>query len=182
MAEIENRTGTSTLVQRPATDWAAIWGGLFVFAGIWAVFGFLGYAIFIGSTTTQNVGNGMNIGLGIWSIFLAAIAMYVGGWQTGRLAALTGRMDSAVHGMIMFGLAVVGAAVLSVGGNIAGPTVAGRFGNPGALNFYGASGWLAFIALFVGWIAAIAGAASGRGRRPAQTSNIRDARDMRTAA
>jgi hypothetical protein len=182
MADIETRTGNSTVVARPATDWSAIWAGLFTFAGIWTVFGFLGYAIFMGGVSPQNVTSGMSIGLGIWAIVLAAVAMYVAGWQTGRLAALTGRTESALHGMIMFGLAVVAGAVLTVGGGLLLPTAAARFSSPASVNLYGGSGWIAFVALFVGWIAAISGAASGRGKRVAATGNIREVRDIRTAA
>ncbi|HLI63995.1 MAG TPA: hypothetical protein VKV05_11380, partial [Terriglobales bacterium] len=85
------------------TNWGAIWAGVFTFAAIWAVFEALAVAIF---------GAGFSMGMAIWTIVLTVIAMYIAGLETGRLADVANRHDGLIHGVIMFGLSVVSAALL----------------------------------------------------------------------
>ena len=164
-------------------SWSAIWAGLFTFIAIWSVFALLGFAIF-----SRNVNNGavepvhmLNVGMGIWTIILSAVAMYIAGRATGRLAGASGRYDSVVHGMVMFGLSVTAAIVLAISGRtllISFP--AGNLTVPYRSGVFGGSEWLAFVALFVGWLFAILGSVSGAMmRKPAAPSNVRD---MRPAA
>src|SRR5271167_56536 len=68
---------------RQRIDWNAIWGGVFMVAGIWAVFESLALAILAG---TANAASGMGFGMAIWTIVLTIIAMYVAGRETSRLA------------------------------------------------------------------------------------------------
>ncbi|HEY1261959.1 MAG TPA: hypothetical protein VGF06_00460 [Terriglobales bacterium] len=166
---------------RKAVDWSAVWAGLFTFAAIWSVFGFLGYAIF-----PQNANN-RDVALAIWSVILTIIAMFVAGRQTGRVAGLDLRADGMAHGMIMFGLSVVAAAVLTLSGSMlftnlsGGPAMAAN-ALPHAsylLTVFGGSGWATFIALFLGWLAAMLGASSSGPRRVAAPAPVRD---MRPAA
>jgi hypothetical protein len=154
---------------RGSTAWGAIWAGLFTFIAIWSVFEFLGVAIF-GSARSAA---GSNLGLGIWSIVLTAVAMYIAGRETGRLAGLTGRYDGLVHGMIMFGLSVTAAVILTMSGRIltsgiqagAGPYVMGV-----------GAGWITFVALFLGWLGALVGASSATPSAPETRDNVRDIR------
>lgn len=137
-----------------ACQWNAIWGGVFVFAAIWSVFETLGVAIFASST---NATRGIDAGMAIWTIILTIIAMYVAGRQTSRMAAPTTRNDGLIHGMIMFGLSVVGVLVLSAIGSAATATsVHPLF----SLRFVMGSGWASFIALLLGWLAAMGGAST----------------------
>src|SRR5438105_3859739 len=99
----------------PRTDWRAIWAGTFIFYAIWAVFGALGIAIF---ASNANPGAnapvlGQSIGMASWGVILTIIAMYVAGRQTGRLAAVRRKHDGLVHGLIMFGMSVVGLILLA---------------------------------------------------------------------
>ncbi len=157
---------------RGRTDWGAIWAGVFTFLAIWSVFGALGLAIFA-SAASPNAANpvgGMGVGMGIWAIVLTIIAMYIAGRETGRLAAVTNRHDGLSHGMIMFGLSVVAAIVLT---SVAGSTMAsGTAGNAPAHSGYTLGvvadlGWAGFIALFLGWLGALVGASTGVTRKPA---------------
>src|ERR1700739_3632890 len=88
------------------TDWSAIWAGLFTFVGILSVFEFLGIALF----PPANVG--AKVGLGIWSVILTGIAMFIAGRLTSSSARLSSGYDAARHGMIMFGLCLTAAVVL----------------------------------------------------------------------
>ena len=161
----ENQT---VALARPRANWSAIWAGVFVFAGIWFVFGVLGYAIFASSASPEvaRMSTGASIGMSIWAIVLTIIAMYVAGRETGRLAVVSNQHDGLVHGMIMFGLSVVAAIVLlgvaETGMNLAVPTPV----HTSVLASANAGlGWAEFLALFFGWLAAMGGAAADARRR-----------------
>ncbi len=166
---------------RSRTDWGAIWAGVFCFVAIWSVFGLLGEAIFA-SATNPNAANpvtGMNIGMSMWGIILTIIAMYVAGRETGRLAGVATRHDGLIHGMIMFGLSVVTTIVIVV---LAGATLSGGVGitgtsahSPYVLSVFADLGWAGFVALLLGWLAAMGGASTGVTKKTA-TNNIRDIR------
>jgi hypothetical protein len=164
MAELAAMNREITL--RPRTDWGAIWGGVFTFAAIWSVFGVLGMAIFASAANPRAAQpvTGMSVGMGIWAIVLTIIAMYVAGRETGRLAAVTNRHDGWIHGMIMFGLSVVASLVLTI---LAGATLTGGTGVEGSahsaylINVFTGLGWIGFLSLFLGWLAAMGGASSG---------------------
>jgi hypothetical protein len=163
------------VLARPKTDWAAIWAGTFTFAAIWAVFGALGYAIFGGMSNpgSTSLTSGAAIGMSIWGIVLTIIAMYVAGRETGRLAMVTNRHDGLIHGMIMFGLSTVAVALLVflARGSLGITTAAGSAAatqNPYLLDMTGGTGWVVFLALILGWLAAMGGASTGvqRGTQP----------------
>lgn len=154
---------------RPQTDWGAIWAGAFTFAAIWSIFEVLGLAIF-GSASTQaaTVGTGISVGMSIWTIVLTIIAMYVAGLETGRLARVTTRHDGFIHGIVMFGLAVVSTIVLtSVAGGLWGAGATVRTGY--LMSFTTGGEWVEFLALFLGWLAAMGGASTGVARISADT-------------
>lgn len=157
-------------------NWGAIWGGVFTFLAIWSVFGVLGMAIFA-QAANPNAARpvaGMSTGMAIWAIILTIIAMYFAGIVTGKLAGIANRRDGVVHGMAMFGLSVV--AVLLILGLGEGAMVSGA---PTAtattitshssyvLNTFASIGWIGFVALFLGWLAAMGGASTGMKRREA---------------
>ncbi len=162
--------------RRSSLDWSAIWAGLFTFVAIWSVFGFLGFAIFNGASAAA----GMSVGMGIWAVVLTFIAMYIAGRETGNLAALDGRAEALTHGMVMFGLSLSAIMVLTLSGRLVFTGLFpanGLYGRAANLpNLIGYSGWFAFAALFLGWIAAMAGATTSVGPKPVQPSNVRDLR------
>jgi hypothetical protein len=169
------------------TDWGAIWAGIFCFMAIFSVFGALGVAIFA-SNANPNVNApvlGQSIGMAIWAIVLTIIAMYVAGRETGRLADVRTRHDGLVHGLIMFGLAVVGVILLvSIGGSAIaeGNTVTGSTHSPYALTVVADLGWAGFVALFLGWLAAMFGASSGVSHKVDRNVVRNEPREIRPAA
>jgi hypothetical protein len=143
-----------------ASDWSAVWSGVFIFASIWTVFEVLGLAIFASASgaTVATVASSMGVGMAIWTIVLTVIAMYIAGRETGRLASVATRYDGLVHGMMMFGLSVISAIVLTA---LASSLEAASTHGIYILNFSAATGWGTFIALLLGWLAAMAGASAG---------------------
>ncbi len=73
--------------------------------------------------------------------------------------------DGVTHGMIMFGLSVVSAFLIIAlaTARIGGTPVAGVGATRGAyaLTIFSGLGWAGFTAMFLGWLAAMAGAATG---------------------
>jgi hypothetical protein len=181
MSAVVYESPNAVLVRRGA-DWGAIWAGVFTFAAIWSVFETLGAAIFASTANagTAHAVSGTSFGMGIWTIVLTIIAMYVAGIETGRLAGVANRRDGAVHGMAMFGLSIVAVLViLIVGSN--GMVTGTQFGvstrNPYFLSLVSGFGWFGFFALFLGWLAAIGGASSGSKRKIESEKNVQPIRN-----
>ena len=171
MAELAYQAENIAMARR--TDWGAIWVGVFTFIAIWSVFGVLGFAIF--ATIANPNTSGPVTGMGIWAVILTMIAMYVAGLETGRLAAVGNRHDRLVHGMVMFGLSVMAALVITALGGIAinSNGISGGTHNSYVLDVFAGLGWIGFASLFLGWLAAMGGASMGamdriRSERPPQ--------------
>lgn len=161
---------------RSGTDWSAIWAGVFTFIGVWSVFELLGLAIF----PATNI-NGKT-GLEVWSIILSGIAMFIAGRQTGALARLARCFDGAQHGMIMFGLSLTAALVLTMSGSALFtifPALSTSAHSSYFLSVFTSSGWISFAALFLGWLGAMIGASSGAPPKSEERSTVRE---MRPAA
>lgn len=158
------------VVERRGFNWSAVWGGVFTFMAIWTVFGVLGIAVFA-SAANPNAARpvtGMSVGEGVWAVILTIIAMYVGGFVTGRLAAVTTRHEGAAHGQVMFGLSVTGVillVILASAGMTTGTTAATSSHSPYILGAVADIGWGGFVALLLGWIGAMLGASQGQRQR-----------------
>lgn len=174
MADIAYRMPDSPVLRRQ-TEWGAIWAGVFVVAAIWSVFGLLGFSIF-------GVSAGGSVspwGMGIWSIVLTMIAMYVGGRVTGRLAGVPTRAAAVAAGMTMFGLSVVATAVLVILTGTASTATTHAVSGSYLSGVIPTVRWFGFVSLFLGWLCAIGGAASAVQRVERQTVPVQN---IRTAA
>ena len=199
---------TEVAFARRRFEWGAIWGGVFCFIAIWTVFGALGLAIF--ATFAQPAASKFDLGLGIgiYSIILTVVAMFIAGSATGRLAGVPTRLDGFYHGLVLYGLVLVCAFVLAslssgllVGTAAAGNAVTGGaaaenaanaaqkavnnaagalgpYARPLMFNMLTTLGWGGFIVLFLAFCAAVAGAASSVAPRVVE----REVREIRPAA
>jgi hypothetical protein len=164
----ERRQNYANLIKRP--NWGAIWAGVFTFFAIWSVFGVLGLAIFASAANPNEARpvGGMNAGMGIWSVILTIIAMFVAGRVTGHLAGAGNWRDGISHGMIMFGLAVFGILVLVGEGAVAlGAPAEAATGGVHSMSLFTTLadiGWPGFFALLLGWLAAMGGASASARR------------------
>jgi hypothetical protein len=185
MADIAYGTVANEPIQL-RTRWGAIWAGFFAFISIWSVFGLLGEAVFASAATPAPAKPiaGMSVGPGIWEIVLTVVAMYVGGKVTGRLAAITNRMDAMLHGLAMFGLAVFSTAVVLA---LAGTALAGGTGIAASmhsnylLGVFVNLGWWGVISLFLGWLSVLVGATSEVGLPSRSVETPKNVRDIRAA-
>ena len=152
MADLAYRRDLSP---RMVTDWGAIWAGMFAYYAIWLVFGTLGLACF------ASAGYAGVWGYGIWAIVLNVIAFYAAGHMCGSNASISAPGQGTRHGIYLFGLANVGAIIL-VGILYAASSaiVAGRAQVYNTWNYAGYA-WPLWVALFLGFGAAIYGARAG---------------------
>jgi hypothetical protein len=156
MADLSVRSESHSFLAG-STNWSAVWSGLFTFVGIWSVFELLGLAVFPAASV------GSKVGLGIWSVVLMAIAMFIAGRQTGSSIRLSGHFDGVRHGMIMFGLSLMAMVVLMMTGTILltdFPLINASARSSDFVNVFTRSDWVPFAALFLGWLGAIIGASS----------------------
>jgi hypothetical protein len=173
MAETGYRIPDNVALTRAGTPWGAIWAGVFSFGAIWMVFGMLGAAIFRPTT-------GLGWGIGIWSIILTMIAMYVGGRVTAHLAQVQTRGEGILYGMAMFGLAVVSTLVLLALNGATGSASMGA-ATPYLSTVIASVGWFGWLALFLGWLCALGGASTVTSFA-VQERQAAEVRDFRSAA
>jgi len=174
MADLAYRVAGPSLDRR-GTPWGAIWAGVFSFVAIWSVFGMLGAAIFSTAGNTAAPSSGISWGMGIWSIILTMIAMFIGGRVTARLAESTTRQDAILCGQTMFGLAVLSVLVIvELTGAASASLAAARA--PFLLGVISSVGWFGWVALFLGWLCAMGGAAASQGAARQQSAAVHDIR------
>jgi hypothetical protein len=172
MADVTFQSEDGSRIRRGDVRWDAIWAGSFTFVAIWSIFEILGFVIF----AAESLGH-IQIGIGIWTIVLTIIAMWVAGHATGRLAGFDGRYEATMHGMVMFGLSVTAMIVLILSG---GTLLAGNASaSVHDMAIVGPFGWVVFLSLLLGWLAAMWGAAAGVRTRAAVPRTVHD---IRTAA
>lgn len=87
-------------------SWGAIFAGTAVALVVYFMLNLLGLAI--GLTALDfGAGNpleGLGVGAGIWWLLSTIIALFVGGWASGRSAGLPFKADSVTHGLVTFSL------------------------------------------------------------------------------
>lgn len=176
-----NPTENVNFFSRP--NWGAIWAGMFAFLAIWFVFGSLAVGVFASAANANATSPilGMNVGIAAWFIILTVVAFAVAGRITGRLARTDTSRDGAVYGLVMFGVSIAASIVLlAIGGTALGVmTVHGTTHSSALLGDFSYLGWVSFIGFFLGWIAAMATAASAHkalpSPRPAVRTQVRHA-------
>lgn len=140
---------------RDHLHWSAIWAGVFVFFAIWSVFGALCLAIFAGSAS-------MGLALEVWGVILTIIAMFIAGRATAQWSGVTESRHTIMQSMVMFGLAVISVIlVVATGTAMLGALANGvSLGHGSVAAMFSDYGWALFVALFLGWLAAMGGASS----------------------
>ena len=97
-----------TAVRR--VSWGAIFAGVTVALVTQLLLGVLGLAI--GASTIDPLAgntptNGLGIGAGIWFLVTGLLSLFAGGWTAGRLAGIHRPVDSALHGVLTWGIATL---------------------------------------------------------------------------
>jgi hypothetical protein len=99
-----------TIIDRrqPHMQWSAIFGGAALAVGLWIMLQVLGLGLGMTAVDAENAGSlrGAGIGAGIWSLIAPLIAMFVGAMLTGRLSGTRDRGVAAMHGSVVWALAL----------------------------------------------------------------------------
>jgi len=166
---------------RDTIRWGPVWSGLLVTLGIYVVLAMLGTAI---GLSTYNPGAGGSTAgfIGIWMGVSMIVALFFGGWVSGREAAFLGMRQGWYQATIVWALALLAGLILtsfvSVGAasgitNMS-PIIARMMPAGTAVSTSAASAaartaasgaayaaWLLFVAAVVQWLAAIFGGWAG---------------------
>lgn len=121
----ENERPSGVLSREPAVrprgermSWGAIFGGAVAALGLWMMLSSFGVAVGLTSIDPQDPGSLKSAGMftGIWNLVAAIAALLVGGLVAGRAGGAETRVGGALHGLVMWGLAMLAGAWLA--GNI----------------------------------------------------------------
>jgi hypothetical protein len=96
-------------VRAPRLSWGAVFAGAFFAIGIWLLLYTLGLGIGLVAIDPDNPTSlrGAGIGTGIWSLIAPLIALFLGGFVAGRVAGIIDRGAGAIHGAVLWSLAVL---------------------------------------------------------------------------
>ncbi len=169
-------------------SWGAIFSGAFCGLAIALTLDALGVGV-LGLISQPGAGmtHGLTLASAIWLIVASLVSFFIGGWVSGRLAAVPNRGTGALHGLTVWGLAVVAVAVMLGGiaagtvqmaasaSNAAAASMAQHLGNgvvqraqmgmvvPG-IGAFGLAGFAVFIGLALSCVFATLGGAAGTPR------------------
>jgi len=154
MSMINTGAGSATLESAPYSgqnrsriSWGAVLAGAVVAVATTLLLSLLGAAMGAGSihaleTTSTDLAN-YGIGAAIWEIINLALSMALGGYVAARLSGTHSHLDGELHGMTMWGVAVLLGSVLfahavsgvvGIVGQGAGSVVSRAVGGAGAIS------------------------------------------------
>lgn len=109
------RAAEGALWNRDLIRWGPIWAGLLLAIGIQLVLGLIGAAIALSAYNPDSPNYAAQVGnfTGIWAAISALIALFVGGYIAGRMAAVLGLRNGLAQGSVVWALALVAGIVLS---------------------------------------------------------------------
>lgn len=98
-------------IQRPRMSWQAILAGVILVMALEVLLGVLGAALGFGALhpggqDTPDAGT-LATNAGLWSIGSTVVSLVLGGWATARLAGVVSRSDGMLHGLVIWGLALL---------------------------------------------------------------------------
>jgi hypothetical protein len=108
-------------IEHLRVSWGGVWSGFVIGLSASILLGMLGLAIGI---TAADVGpgdagaaaKGLGIGAGVWAFLTLIISLFVGGMVAARSGAALDRPTAAIHGALVWGLAVIATIYLGAAG------------------------------------------------------------------
>lgn len=97
-------------------SWGAIFAGLVVAMVLQLVLGLLGIGVGLAWWDAGDPVQTLGIGAGIWAAISAIIALFAGGATAGRMAGILTPGDSAIHGVLVWGLSMITTVFLATSG------------------------------------------------------------------
>ena len=182
------RAAVVAMGMRDLIRWGPIWAGLLIALSIQIVLGTIGLAVALSAYNAAAADFGARVAgtLSIWSVVSALIALFVGGYVAGRMAAVLGLRNGLVQGTVVWALAMLMGVILSALG------IAGLLSSVNITSFLSARGagltspeqmnlarnassgaWWFVIGSVIAWIAVAGGGVLGAA---AHTEAVEEAR------
>ena len=100
---------------RDLVRWGPIWAGLLLAMGIQILLGAIGLAVALTVYNVASPGYAQRVAslASIWSVCGGLIALFLGGYISGRMAAVLGYRSGVIQGTIVWAMALVITVVLS---------------------------------------------------------------------
>lgn len=96
---------------RARVSWSAIFAGVVIVIGIQIMLSVLGAGVGLGFVNTHDpaapTASSVGAGAGIWWLLTTVVALVVGSFAAARLAGVPTRFDGILHGVVIWGLAVI---------------------------------------------------------------------------
>jgi hypothetical protein len=110
-------------------SWGAIFAGVAVALALQAMLGILGIGLGANALHPTHAASAQGLGIGsaIWLFLTTMLALVAAGWVSGRLAGVSRRLDSALHGVIAWALMTILTLYLLT------TTIGGLFSGAGSL-------------------------------------------------
>ena len=110
---VSSPTVTGNFAARPSrrVSWGAVFAGMVIAVVVQLVFSLLGAGIGLSTVdplrhSTPDAAT-FGLGAGIWWIVSSVVALFAGGWVAGHLAGSPEATDSALHGLLTWGVATL---------------------------------------------------------------------------
>lgn len=97
------------------TVWSAVFSGVVIVLVVQLTLALLGLSIGASTfnpTTERSPASGLGVGTVVWMALTTLVALFAGGWFAGRLAACADRAESAMHGVLTWGVASLASMLL----------------------------------------------------------------------
>lgn len=137
-------------VQHPFrhVSWGAVFAGMVIAVVVQLVLSLLGAGIGLSTVDPLRYNtpdaSTFGVGAGIWWVISSVIALYAGGWVAGHLSGSSEKTDTALHGLLTWGLAAIFTIYLlaSIVGSVVsgGAAVAGKTASMAASGVSAAAG------------------------------------------
>ena len=107
---------TAVVTPTDRVRWGPILAGLFAALSTLALLGVLGLAVGLSAYDPGDRGRNFGIGAGVWGAISALIAFALGGWLAARTAAVGGRHNGILNGVMVWAVAIPLMLYLLAGG------------------------------------------------------------------
>ncbi len=141
-------TTTGVISHHRRVSWGAVFAGMVIAVVVQLVLSLLGAGIGLSTVDPLRAStpdaSTFGMGAGIWWVVSSIIALYVGGWVAGHLSGSPEATDSALHGLLTWGLATIVTVYLlaSILGSVVrgGASVVGKTAGVAAAGLSAAAG------------------------------------------
>jgi hypothetical protein len=183
---IAPQSSTRTWVVLPVdrVRWSAVLAGVFAALATATLLSVVGLALNLAAGGPGSLASALGIGAGLWGAITAFVALMVGGWAAARTAALPGRANGALNGMMVWMvmiplvlyllgsgaiLAAVADGAVATGAQVSAPLTGQDTNAPAPQALTGQTAgsnaaWGTLLALLLGFVAATLGGLLGARR------------------